>query len=145
MRLATEADGLLLDYEKEWTPSWYEAAGVRDAEFHRGFIECVTLSWSAFVDFGYSIFTEAPIRHLDIVDLGKADELELFVEWMESGGFLGRMISLRLDGQELEDKHMEHLNRRGLSQIRWLSLHTTTSDTRESSALRRTISRISST
>ena len=122
MRLATEADSLLLKHEQEWIPKWYLEAEVRDPEFHRGFVECVTVSYSKVQDYHSKIFTQSPIRHLDFTDLWSPDLLHLLLYQLEQDGHLQRMISLRLDGQELEDQHIEFLNRPALSKLRWLSL-----------------------
>jgi hypothetical protein len=122
MRLASEAESLLLDHEGEWMPKWYEAAGIRDPEFHRGFIECVTVSASALREFQDNIFTQSPVRHLDIVELGQPKLLEAALFDLEKNRYLDRLVSLRLDGQHLENEHMEYLNRPSLSGLRWLSL-----------------------
>src|SRR5437867_694439 len=42
-RLSLEAHRLLIESAEEWTPSWFDEAGVSDPEFHRGFLESVTV------------------------------------------------------------------------------------------------------
>src|SRR5437016_5767681 len=41
-RLASDAHRLILERSAAWTPEWYGRAGISNAQFHRGFIECVT-------------------------------------------------------------------------------------------------------
>lgn len=122
MRLATEADSLLLDHQEEWIPGWYEEAGVSDPEFHRGFIECVTVSMLNLSVYREKLYEASPIRHLDIIDLLDPETLGFILAQLEEQGFLDRMISMRLDGHELRDDHVALLNRPSLSRLRWLSL-----------------------
>jgi hypothetical protein len=64
MRLILQAESLLLDHKKEWLPTWYGEADVRDAEFHRGFIEAITVSATSLMNRSEEIFTQSPVRHL---------------------------------------------------------------------------------
>jgi hypothetical protein len=68
------------------------------------------------------LFSEFPIRHLDLVDLQHPELLEALIVKLETDGFLERMVSLRIDGQELEDSQIDLLDRPSLSNLRWLSL-----------------------
>jgi hypothetical protein len=122
MRLAIQADSILLDHEEEWIPDWYKEAGVRDPEFHRGFIECVTVPAYQLISSRDRIFTQSPIRHLDIVELEAPELLEAAIVLLEGDGYLKHLISLRLDGQHLKDEHIEYLNNPSLSGLRWLSI-----------------------
>jgi hypothetical protein len=120
MRLSLEADSLLLDHKKEWL-AWSGDAGIRNSEFHRGFVEAITVTETYLTMNREEIFAQSPIRHLDIVELDP-DLLEVVVVLLDGGRYLDRMVSLRLDGQGLRDEHVELLNRPSLSGLRWLSL-----------------------
>jgi hypothetical protein len=122
MRLNLEVESLLLDHKREWIPTWYGEAGMRNAEFHRGFIEAITISETNLTDYSERIFAESPIRHLDIVDLQDPVILERVVIVLDGGRYLDHMVSLRIDGQNLRDEHVEYLNRPSLSGLRWLSV-----------------------
>jgi hypothetical protein len=122
MRLNLEAESLLLDHKREWTPTWYGEAGIRNAEFHRGFIEAITISETNLTDYSERIFAQSPIRHLDIVELLDPVILGPILVLLDRGRYLDRMVSLRIDGQNLRDEHVEYLNRPSLSGLRWLSL-----------------------
>jgi hypothetical protein len=122
MRLILKAENLLLDHKKEWLPTWYGEADIRDAEFHRGFVEAITVSATSLMNRSEEIFTQSPVRHLDIVDLGDPEILEAVLVLLEGDGYLDRMVSLRLDGQKIRDEHVKYLDRESLASLRWLSL-----------------------
>jgi hypothetical protein len=122
MRLILEAESLLVDHKKEWLPPWYGEADVRDPEFHRGFVEAITISGTSLMNRREEIFSQSPVRHLDIVDLGDPEILEAILVLLEGDGYLGRMVSLRLDGQKIRDEHVKYLDRESLAGLRWLSL-----------------------
>jgi uncharacterized protein (TIGR02996 family) len=121
MRLATEAYGLLLDYGGLWMSAWFRDVGIR-GQFHRGFIELVRIRANVLLELQARLFEQAPIRHLDIVELSSADHLKRLLDSLEQNKHLSRVISMRLDGQGLRNEHMEMLHRPSLARLRWLSL-----------------------
>lgn len=128
MHLATESESLLLDNNDRWVPSWYREYGIRDAEFHRGFIECLTISGNTLLKMRDQLFRQSPIRHLDLVDFGNPNLLGDILGALESDGYLQQIVSLRLDGQGLEDRHVKSLNRKSLSNcdgFRWQKMKLT--------------------
>lgn len=122
MPLVLETESLLLDHKREWMPPWYGEADIRNAEFHRGFVEAITISAMSLMNRREEIFTQSPVRHLDIVDLGDPQILEAIVVLLEGDGYLDHMVSLRIDGQNIRDEHVKYLNRESLAGLRWLSL-----------------------
>jgi hypothetical protein len=122
MRLILEAESLLLDHNRVWMPLWYGGVDVRNAEFHRGFVEAITIAAMSLMNQREEIFTQSPVRHLDIVDLGDPEILEALLVLLEGDGYLDRMVSLRLDGQNIRDEHVKYLDRESLAGLRWLSL-----------------------
>ena len=121
-RLSTEALSLELNHEREWTPAWFRDVGIREAQFHRGFVECITVSAPTLLQHQQSIFANAPIRHLDIVELPKGKLQDMLDNLAPSKNSLGRLISLRLDGQEIDDNDIEILIRAPWTKLRWMSL-----------------------
>jgi hypothetical protein len=122
MRLATEAYGLLLDNELEWTPPRYRDLGIRNPQFHRGFMECIVVAARVLLELHTQIFTLAPIRHLDLVDLPSGGALAKIFTSLSQHNYFGRIVSLRLDGQKIRDNDLQLLAREGPPNLRWLSL-----------------------
>src|SRR5207253_10486175 len=77
-RLASDAHRLILERSAAWTPEWYGRAGISNAQFHRGFIECVTSTAKALTtpDIRRKLLDSAPIRHLNVVGLAGDEELD---------------------------------------------------------------------
>jgi hypothetical protein len=122
MRLMLEVESLLLDHRREWIPLWYNEADVRDAEFHRGFVEALTIPAMSLMTRREEIITQSPVRHLNIVAVDGAEILEPLLVLLEGDGYLRRVVSLRLDGQNIGDEHVKYLDRESLAGLRWLSL-----------------------
>jgi uncharacterized protein (TIGR02996 family) len=74
--LEDEADDLLARHEEQWAAAVNPIA--LEWQWHRGFIEQVTLSAEAFVEQGEELLASAPIRRVRI--LGGPAELRLFAQ-----------------------------------------------------------------
>ena len=123
MRLATEAMSLSLRYQSEWIPDLYRNEGVREVEFHRGFAERITVKAGTFFENREEVFLEAPLQHLDIVDISEDHTLRtLFdVRFVRNRAF-HNVLSLRLDGQGITDDDVTFLSSLPWVNLRWLSL-----------------------
>jgi hypothetical protein len=122
MRLATRAHRLELQYRGEWIPSGFRQVDVREVEFHRGFVELIRLPASVLREYQNGLFREAPIQHLDVVELQSPDQLRPLLDSLEENGHLQKLVSLRLDGQGLDDESVETLGHAAFERLRWLSL-----------------------
>ena len=122
MRLATEALSLILDYEKRWTPDLYQQERISRPEFHRGFVEYITVAAAELLEMRRAIFSEAPIRHLDIVEVPNGDFLRRLFDELKKIHYFRNLVSLRLDGQNITDEDVEFLADLPLTRLRWLSL-----------------------
>jgi len=68
------------------------------------------------------LFAEAPIQHLDVVELEQPDRLKPLLDLLGENGHLEKLVSLRLDGQGLDDSSVETLENAAFGRLRWLSL-----------------------
>ena len=90
---------------------------VDDFRFYRGFVELVKLSAESFLSHGDTLFTKAPIRHLDLTDV-KPVAKDLF-----NSKLLSNIQSLSIGYNELTDEHMELMAASPhLQNLKWLSL-----------------------
>ena len=97
-RLAAEADDLLQKHAPAWTPAWYQTENITQAEFHRGFIEAVTVP---FLD-PYTwpnLFTSNPIRQLRLINLNGDTDLVRLLPILARQN----LTALHLDAQNLTD------------------------------------------
>jgi len=86
-------------------------------EFHRGFVERVTMTGREFMDRAPLLFSLAPIQHLDLKEVAGISR-ELF-----QTPFLERIYSLDLNQCALSDDDVSELAASPhLGQLRWLSL-----------------------
>ena len=122
MRLAARAYALELRYEKLWIAETFESFRPRRAEFQRGFVEFVEMPAWAVGEYQGEQFREAPLQHVDIVELRSADQLRQLLDDLAHGGHLQRLVSLGLDGQRLDDESMLVLSDAKFVRLRWLSL-----------------------
>lgn len=122
MRLATEALSLILDYEKRWTPALYQKELIRRPEFHRGFVEYITVAAAELLEMRRVIFSDAPIRHLDIVELPDGNFLRRLFDELKEIPYFRNLVSLSLDGQNITNDDVEFLADLPLTSLRWLSL-----------------------
>ncbi len=98
-RLASEADDLLLKQAPAWTPDWYQTKHITQAEFHRGFIEAVTVPFLDLYTW-QNLFASNPIRQLRIINLtGDSDLLRLLPILARQN-----LTALHLDAQYLTDE-----------------------------------------
>jgi hypothetical protein len=96
MSLATEAYWLLLKYEQDWLPRPYSNINVRRPEFFRGFVECVTVPGYVLAERHDTIFSSAPIRHLDITEIREPNYMEHLFGKLDTSDSFRRILSLRL-------------------------------------------------
>lgn len=124
LRLASIARRLEMEKGIEWIPNWYGPEGIREVQFHRGFIECVTVRGAALLEpkTRRRLLDSAPVRHFNIVELEGDHDLRLILDGFLSDGAALRVMSLNLDGQNLTDESIKHLGQYGLKNLRWLSL-----------------------
>lgn len=123
MRLATEALSLGLRYQNDWIPELYRDDGVRDVEFHRGFLEQMTVRAETFFGNREEFFLEAPLQHLDIVELSEDFTLRmLFNARFQANRAFRNIRSLRLDGQGISDADVSFLASLPWVNLRWFSL-----------------------
>jgi uncharacterized protein (TIGR02996 family) len=124
LRLALEAQRLIQAVSgSRWMAS-YGQEGVLDLEFHRGFIERVTIRARLLLHRSRPapLLEREPIQHLDVVDLEWPGELREIVSWLAESGRSSRIRSLRLDGQRLDDEAIDHLVTEAFAELCWLSL-----------------------
>jgi hypothetical protein len=119
-RIATRVRSLLIDHEKEWTPSLLRADNVLNAVFHRGFVAKLTIKARYLIEMARDLFKSAPIEHLDIVGMKSEEDLQKVVATLSRTEVISRVRSLGLDSQRI--KNVESLNLGEWSQLRWLSL-----------------------
>ena len=124
LRLASIAHRLEVEKGSEWIPEWYASEGIREVQFHRGFIECVTVGGAALLQpkTRNCLLNSAPVRHFNIIGLSGDADLKLILEGFFRDNACGRIVSLNLDGQNLTDESMLNLGQFGLKNLRWLSL-----------------------
>jgi uncharacterized protein (TIGR02996 family) len=122
-RFATAAHNLVVKTSAKWVPEWYASEKIREPQFHRGFIECVTVPAAVLMQprTRQRLFASAPIRHLNIVGLAGDNDLKQLLSWFEPQE-RARLSSLNLDGQNLGNDSMRQLCIFGLKNLRWLSL-----------------------
>jgi uncharacterized protein (TIGR02996 family) len=123
-RLSSDAHDLIRNKCQEWVPEWYGEHGIQNPEFHRGFIDFVTVDARTLrtESLRRKLLDSAPIRHLNIVDLAGDDELGMILDSLARDGEAWRILSLNLDGQNLTDRGVLMLPNSSLSNIKWLSL-----------------------
>ncbi len=124
LRLAAVADRLLAGRREEWIPKWYAEARIREIEFHRGFIESVTVPGGTLIQrkTRAELLMGAPIRHLNIIDIDGDGDFKLILEGFLGDGVAQRIASLNLDAQNLTDMSVFNLQQYNLRGLRWLSL-----------------------
>jgi uncharacterized protein (TIGR02996 family) len=106
-------------YEQRCTDYWrpHFPDYVLEIQLVRGFPECVKVSAEDFLKFADQLYTVAPIRHLDIINLAPVAQA-LF-----DSPHLTRIRSLNFERCELEDEHIFQLSQSDhLSCLRWLSV-----------------------
>jgi len=111
--------GRIIELSESHARVWSAAVSrfVQDVWFHRGFVELVVLPARDFLDHADRLFSLAPIRHLDITDVGD-DLVELF-----ASEHLAHIRSLGLSSCALGDADIEVLaNSNHLVELWWLSL-----------------------
>ncbi|MGH1347827.1 MAG: hypothetical protein ACRBN8_40105 [Nannocystales bacterium] len=92
------------------------APWVSKREFHRGFVEYVTLSAANFLAHAKDLFALAPIRHVDLTDVRNVNESLFASPW------LATLRSLGMDAVGLHDIHMQLLGASPhAAQLGWLS------------------------
>jgi hypothetical protein len=119
-RIATRVRSLLIDHEKEWTPSLLRADNVLHVVFHRGFVAKLTIQAWYLIEMARDLFSSAPIQHLDIVGMKSEEDLQKVVATLRRTEVISRVRSLGLDSQRI--KNVESLNLGAWSELRWLSL-----------------------
>jgi uncharacterized protein (TIGR02996 family) len=119
-RIATRVRSLLIDHEKDWTPSVLRSDQVLQVVFHRGFVAKLTIQASYLIEMARDLFDCAPIEHLDIVGMNGEDGLKPVVSTLKRTDTIARVRSLGLDSQRIEN--VESLSIAAWPQIRWLSL-----------------------
>lgn len=124
LRFSLETRELLREKAEFWTPRWYSESGIRDPEFHRGFVECVTATAVALLQrpIRAQLFRSGPISHLNLVEVGGDTDFSSILQGLSTDGFTSRLLSLRLDGQSLTDESLLALINARLPRLRWLSL-----------------------
>jgi hypothetical protein len=103
----------------EFGSGWAGQIGeyVADYHFNRGFVELVTMSARAFLEYAPALFKLAPVQHLNLTEAGDVIE-----ELLEST-YLENIRSLSLDRCHLTDRHLAELvHSHKLTQLRWLSI-----------------------
>jgi hypothetical protein len=121
LRLAAQALHLFLRYQRAWVPEVYQRFGR--PQFHRGFLELITIPAKELAESSSWIFSEAPIRHLDIIDMpGKGYVQDLFNRVFSKAPAMSRLLSLRLDGQGITDADIAFLTTLPWKNLGWLSL-----------------------
>jgi hypothetical protein len=123
-RLAAEADRLRVAKQPEWVPLWFVEADVRDPEFDRGFVESITVNCSALrnPNFLGQLLSTAPIRHFNLVAARDEDQVLDAIRTLVEFSGRERILSLRIDGQNLTDKTPQFLADSRLINLQWLSL-----------------------
>ena len=122
MRLATRAYAFELRYRPRWIPPLFREFRLRRVEFHRGFVELIKIAVAPLLEYQNHLFEEAPIQHLDVVELESPDRLKMLLDSLEKNGHLEKLVSLGLDGQGLSDESIEVLENAAFKRLRWLSL-----------------------
>ncbi|MGK0305135.1 MAG: hypothetical protein ACI8UG_000881 [Gammaproteobacteria bacterium] len=90
---------------------------VEDYTYHRGFVEHIKLSAKNFLQHAPTLFSLAPIYHIDLTDVTSVSE-SLF-----QSPYLKNITSLSLDRNNLTDENMLQLaSSPYLGKLRWLSL-----------------------
>jgi hypothetical protein len=121
LRLAAQALQLFLRYERAWVPEVYQK--FSRPQFHRGFLELITIPARELAENSSLILSEAPIRHLDIVDMpGDGYVQDLFDGLFSKLPAMRRLLSLRLDGQGINDADVARLTKLPWKNLGWLSL-----------------------
>jgi uncharacterized protein (TIGR02996 family) len=124
LRLAVRSRQLVRSLGEDRIPRFYLRKGIKDPQFHRGFVEYVRVSIRVLLNSRTrkQLFGEAPIRHLDITGINEVRQLTTFLKAMKDDEQSWRILSLGLDGQRLGDHAARALAKAGLSNLRWLSL-----------------------
>ncbi|EJO88064.1 hypothetical protein MCOL_V214079 [Mycobacterium colombiense CECT 3035] len=122
MRLATRAYALELRYGDQWIPGLFRDLPLGEIEFHRGFVELLAVPAGTLREYQDRLFADAPIEHIDIVDLEGSQDLKSLLDSLAEYGHLQKLVSLGLDGQGLDDESVGILNGARFERLRWLSL-----------------------
>lgn len=94
--------------------------------------KCVTVPAYILAKNHQAIFGAVPIRHLDITEIAEENTLESFLQPLRPAD-VGKIVSLRLDGQQIGDQDLVYLLRR-FEKLQWLSIrhnHITKQSARE--------------
>jgi hypothetical protein len=121
LQLRGEAEELLLNRAERWVPEWFAAKDIRNPIFYRGFIEGVVANIQTLLNPHYweGLFTDVPLRHLDIVGVEDDSDLEHLLNRSE----LRQLVSLSIVGQGLSDPAMRMIAlESNLHKLRWLSV-----------------------
>jgi|GEM_PF-7053816 len=105
---------------ERWAPVWAEPLRdhVLSSSFQRGFVGLVKMTAREFLANAETVFSRAPIRHLDLIGLADVNLRDLF-----TSPFLRRLRSLSLDGCGLESRDIPLLaSSPSVISLRWLSL-----------------------
>lgn len=112
---ATEARKLIQQFQTQWIGEL--ARFVTEVDFHRGFVERVTIACRRWLESARNLRRLAPVRHLDLIDTGAG-----FAEAIQSDAMEG-IRSLGLMKQGLMDADLKVLAQSPrLGSLRWLSL-----------------------
>ena len=120
-RLAIETQRLEFAYGQEWLPASV-GGHLIESTFYRGFLEGVKISCSSLMlsTTREALFSEAPIRHLDIVNVNEPGDFTKMTQWLGTRN-ASRIQSLSLAGQCIDDAAVLDLCAKYI-QLRWLSL-----------------------
>jgi uncharacterized protein (TIGR02996 family) len=105
---------------ERWAPVWAEPLRdhVLSSSFHRGFVGLVKMTAREFLANAETVFSRAPIQHLDLTGLADVNLRDLF-----TSPFLRRLRSLSLDRCGLESRDIPLLaSSPSVITLRWLSL-----------------------
>jgi hypothetical protein len=124
MRLATRAYDLELRYreEEQWVPGLFRDLPSPKAEFHRGFVELITVPAGTLRQRQNDLFAAAPLEHLDISKLEGEQDLLYLLASLAENDHLRKLVSLGLDGQRLTDESISILSGAPFDRLQWLSL-----------------------
>lgn len=122
MRLATRAYALEMRYKDRWIPESFDNFPLLKMEFNRGFVALVAVPAWGLMEYRRLLFENAPVEHVDIVELNGDQQLQNLIGNLGQSGYLNRLVSLGLDGQLLTDRSLGILNNAPFERLQWLSL-----------------------
>lgn len=115
--LESDIQQLLESHIDQWRGLDGLATSIDNVQYHRGFIELITISAEIFLQHAPAIFALAPIRHLNLTNVAPVAEA-LF-----ESPYLENIVTLSLHKCDLTDEHMALLaNSPYVGNLRWLSL-----------------------